>query len=421
MRTSRPFASVFAFAALVCGLGFAAPDASAQVAGTVVISEFRVRGPGTGNPAEASNEFFEIYNKSDAPINIGGWTLRSVTTANVETTRNTFAVGTTIPARGHYLVVGTGYSLSAYPAGGTDLVPTTATGDDALDSPGIGDEDGIALFSSSTTFDATTRIDSVGFAGITNPLYIEGTGLPSHGTNEGEYSFVRKLVTGTPLDQGDNATDFVFVSTTGGTFGAAASVLGAPGPENLSSPVTRNDLRPSLIDPDVAATAPPNRVRSLTPVVNGSQGTLTIRRKFVNMTGQTITRLRFRVVDITTRAAGVAPPAGTADLRVLDSADGTVTDSDTITPIAVKGTEVETPPAQPLGGGLNSSLAVGTITPATPLAPGNSVNVEFRLGVEQTGTFRFFVNVEAIAAPAAPAAPAELKSLRGVSAVERKK
>ena len=38
---------------------------------------------------------------------------------------------------------------------------------------------------------------------------------------------------------------------------------------------------------------------------------------------------------------------------------------------------------------------VGVITLATPLPPGHSVNVGFLLGVEQTGDFRFFINVEA--------------------------
>ena len=38
----------------------------------------------------------------------------------------------------------------------------------------------------------------------------------------------------------------------------------------------------------------------LTPVTNGALGTLSVRRRFTNQTGAAITRLRFRVVDITT-------------------------------------------------------------------------------------------------------------------------
>jgi len=49
-----------------------------------------------------------------------------------------------------------------------------------------------------------------------------------------------------------------------------------------------------------------------------------------------------------------------------------------------------------LGGALNSSLGAGTITLPTPLNPGQSINLQFRLGVQQTGSFKFFFNVEAL-------------------------
>ncbi len=62
----------------------------------------------------------------------------------------------------------------------------------------------------------------------------------------------------------------------------------------------------------------------------------------------------------------------------------------------VEGTTVETPPTQPLGGGFGSTMAAGTITPGTPLMPGGTINLQFLLGVQQTGLFRFFVNIEAL-------------------------
>jgi hypothetical protein len=63
---------------------------------------------------------------------------------------------------------------------------------------------------------------------------------------------------------------------------------------------------------------------------------------------------------------------------------------------AVQGTTLEQPPAQPNGGGFNSTLSVGTVSLAAPLANGASVNVQFLLGIQQTGTFKFFINVEAL-------------------------
>ena len=140
-----------------------------------------------------------------------------------------------------------------------------------------------------------------------------------------------------------------------------------------------------------------NRVRdgAATNPTNAARGTLSFRRKFTNTNQQSVTTLRFRVVDITTlNSPGYAPGNLQADLRVVpsDASNFTVTLS-TGDGVPVAGTQVETPPAQPLGGGLNSSIVL--ITPVE-IAPGASVNVEFNLGVQQNGSFRFFVNVEAL-------------------------
>jgi hypothetical protein len=161
-----------------------------------------------------------------------------------------------------------------------------------------------------------------------------------------------------------------------------------------------------LLDATKGSTASPNRVRDTSAIgPNAANGTLSIRRRFVNNTGAPVTRLRFRVVDIS--AFPVSNPI--ADLRVLSSTAITVTgvaDSATClasngsaaTPctVTVQGTTLETPPAQPLGGALNSSLNAGTIFLAQPLAPGASINLQFLLGVQNTGSFKFFFNIEAL-------------------------
>jgi hypothetical protein len=160
-----------------------------------------------------------------------------------------------------------------------------------------------------------------------------------------------------------------------------------------------------FVDSSVAATAAPNRVRDFTPVTNGTNGTLSIRRRFVNNTGANVTRLRFRVVDI----SALMPPGSIADLRVLDSLAITVngvndsaTCAATGTPstapcsVTVFGTTLEQPPTQSIGGALNSSLNAGTITLPTPLAPGQSINLQFLLGVQNPGNFKFFFNIEAL-------------------------
>jgi hypothetical protein len=143
----------------------------------------------------------------------------------------------------------------------------------------------------------------------------------------------------------------------------------------------------------VSQTVAPNRVRDTTPdpANNSALGTIASRRTFTNNTGAPITRLRFRIYDITT----FPRPVGKADLRVRTSSDVvvTITGGSMVTALA---TTLETPPAQPLSGGLNSSLAAGTVTLGTPLAPGASISINFLFGVQQSGSFHVFVFVEAV-------------------------
>ncbi len=144
-------------------------------------------------------------------------------------------------------------------------------------------------------------------------------------------------------------------------------------------------------------------------MTNGTFGTLSIRRTITNNTGAPVRYLAFRIIDITTAPT---PPTGTADVRALDSEDIEVTVNGE--PVDVRGTFVEQPPVQPNGGGLNSSMAVGFIDIANQLEDGESINVQFLLGIQQTGTYRFYVNIEMINDGLVPEAPVSLKRRKGV-------
>jgi subtilisin-like proprotein convertase family protein len=362
----------------------------------LIISEFRLRGPNGAN-----DEFVELYNNSDSPLNVSttdasaGWALA----ASAGGTRFTVPNGTVIPARGHYLGVNSvGYSLASYPAGNG----TTATGD-ATYTTDIPDNAGLALFNTANpaNFTLANRLDAVGSAVEANTLYKEGTGYVELQTFAIDYSWNRILTTGTPKDTNNNSADFLFAdinatcATVGGSatcIGNAGPHLGAPGPENLSSPIQRNaTVKASLIDPTVNLALPPNRVRDFIPgpAATSTFGTLELRRKFTNNTGASVSRLRFRIVDITT-----FPAVGTADLRPITSVDSVVVTSGG--PVTVRGTTLDQPASQPNGGGFNSSMSAGTVTLATPLANGASINMRFVLGVQAAGSFRFFINVEAL-------------------------
>jgi hypothetical protein len=353
----------------------------------LIISEFRFRGANG-----STDEFLELYNNSDQNITVctadgsTGWAM----VAADAVVRFVLPSGLFIPARAHYLAIGPGYSLSSYGGSATGNLSYTTE---------ISDNTGVALFKTANSLNFTTanRLDAVGFSSA-NSLYRESTGLSSIGTNNGQMSFLRKLNAGVSQDTGDNVADFTFVAADGAVYGTVQSILGAPGPENLSSPIQRNaTVLISLIDPAVAASVAPNRVRDTSAVgPNAAVGTLSMRRTITNNTGGSVTRLRFRVVDITTLyTPGYVLGGSQADMRVLSSNDLTVVITGGSSVIA-RGTTVETPPSQVNGGGLNSSLNVGIITLAQPLGAGQSISVQWLLGVQQSGSFRFFVNVEAL-------------------------
>ncbi len=378
----------------------------APQAGSLIISEFRVRGPNGAN-----DEFIEIYNDFGADHTVNGGGTGYAVAASNGVARCVIPNGTVIPNRGHYLCVNSvGYSLASYPAGNG----TTATGD-ATYTTDIPDNAGIAIFNTSVAgnFTLANRFDAVGSTSEANTLYKEGTGYPALTPFSIDYSFYRDNCgksgsittlgpcpgTGTPIDTNNNAADFIFVDTNGTSAGAGQR-LGAPGPENLSAPINRggNFFKP-LLDPCVASSSPPNRVRDFTsdPANNSTFGTLDIRRTFINVTGANVTRLRFRVVDITTFPA----PSGFADLRprtstsVVVNVDRAPCGSGTSN-VTVQGTTLEQPASQPNGGGFNSSLSAGTITLATPLANNAGLDLRFLIGIQQTGTFKFFVVIEAL-------------------------
>jgi subtilisin-like proprotein convertase family protein len=387
---------------------------------TLIISEFRERGP-----SGANDEFVELYNPSANPVTVStsdasaGWAL----VASDGTARFVVPNGTVIPGRGHYL----GTNSAAYSLGGYSTGDITFTTD-------IPDNSGLALFNTATVanFVLANRLDAVGFTSSPT-LFKEGTGLPTLTPFSIDYAFVRDAcgksgsITnmgacpsgGDVVDTSNNATDFYFVDTNGTSAGAGQR-LGAPGPENLASPIQRNATIPtSLTFPCMASSVAPNRIRDFTsdPGNNSTFGTLNIRRTFTNNTGASITRLRIRIIDLTTFPA----PSGIADLRPRTSSGVTGVSNPCGGTVNIEGTVLEQPPSQLNGGGFNSSMAVSNVSASSlgkgkrggvrtslrpmsdgsfqldaPLTNGSSLNVQFLLGVQQTGTFKFFINVEAL-------------------------
>jgi hypothetical protein len=408
----------------------------------LIISEFRLRGLNGPN-----DEFVEIYNNSDFAHTVNsvdgsssGYALvgssNAVINDNLPATRFVIPNGTVIPARGHFLATNSvGYSLGNYPAGDG----ATATGDITYTIQ-IPDNVGLALFGTSLAFNynLANRIDAVGSDADNNVLYREGLGYAAIPSSALEGSFFRKLpggctgslsgncnsvalVTTTlgpsspyPQDTDNNANDFLY-GDVGATDLGVSRRLSAPGPKNLSAPITGIQdpgLVVSPLDSTMSEDVAPNRVRSTTPgsLQNSTFGTITFRRRITNNLGQPITRLRFRIVDITTLpsiGAGCnvepAPAICAADLRALSANISSVTVSDPATcapasapcNVVVQSTILEGPPVQTFGGGFNSSWSTNDVTAATPLPNGSSINLQFVTGLQQTGVERLYVLIEA--------------------------
>ncbi len=398
--------SVYAKTAIVLAFLTIVAKASAQFGPPahppLVISEFRERGPNG-----ALDEYVEIYNKSNkshtvqAAINSAGYAI----VASDGYTRCVIPTGTVIPARGHFLCVNhSGYSLGSYPAG-----QGTATGD-ATFARDIPDNSGLAIFSTSNqySFNLANRIDAVGPSQV-DALFREGPGFPN-GLNGSQGAFYRDTCgklgdtdnfgpcpnAGLPIDTDDNIRDFVYVNPYG-TYEQQPGrlILGAPGPENLASPIYRGagaDLERTLLDPNVDSWTAPNRSRDLT---SGGAidyfGTLTIRRKFTNRTNSPITALRFRIIDAT------AYFTQAADIRARSIPSAWIFADET--PRWVQGTTLEEPPSQ-IGGAFNSSLSANGISIWSPLMPGDSVNLQFKFGVQHNGLYRFMMVIETLPATA---------------------
>jgi uncharacterized repeat protein (TIGR01451 family) len=380
---------------------------AANTAGALLISELRTSGPGG-----ATDEFVEIYNNSDVPhvVPVGGYGLFKMGATCGDTP---VLVGTipaiTIPARGHFLFTGAGYGLADY--GGTGA----AAGNAPLTSD-IESDHNVALFATTNVANISTanRFDAVGFGGNTGnscDLLLEGTTLPPAAGSTTQHSYFRKLcdfvsgtgctTPGTPKDTNNNSVDFFLANTTATNIGGSQR-LGAPGPENLASPIRRDaNMQLFLLDGGVGVSSVPNRVRDMTPgdPLFAANGTLALRRRIFNSTGSTVTRLRFRVVEITT----IPLVAGDADVRAMttptDVAGVTIT-NDTVTcggpascTVTVKKTTLETPPAQPNAGGWNSTL---TVDIPGGMPNNSSVNIQLLLGVQQAGNFRYYIIVEAL-------------------------
>ena len=384
-------------------------NAQSQTASPLIISEFRLRGTGGAN-----DEFIEIYNPTafdHTVISISGTGYGIASSDGI--TRASIPNGTVIKPKQHYLIVGSAYSLANY--GGT----SAAVGNTNYASD-IPDNMGIAIFNNNTGDDSYTlanRLDAVGSATEANTLYKEGTGYPVLGTMNLQSAIRRKTYNSVPQDSDNNVIDFELVEPNGTTNGSPHR-KGAPGPENMNSPVARNsNVIITRIDQTVGPLAEPNVYRNPTPQGTiAPLGTIEFRYRITNNTGMNLTRVRLRLDSL------IAPVgSGNAELWAITSSPITVFPvNDPVNcelpfsppcTITVLETTIESPPAQPNGGGINSSWS-SNITTANYFPAGASMNIRVVFGVHQKGDYHLSFTPEVLpyAAAVGPVPPPEMIS-----------
>src|SRR6185436_9584619 len=163
-------------------------------AGTFLISELRTSGPNG-----AGDDFVEVYNNTDTPLTVAasdataGYGLFKMG-ADCNATPvliGTIPNGTVIPARGHYLFVGSSYSLANYGGTGAAAGNLTLTAD-------IEDDANVGIFNTANVANLSTltRLDAVGFGLNTLNncnLLREGSTLTAVAGSTTEHSFFRQL------------------------------------------------------------------------------------------------------------------------------------------------------------------------------------------------------------------------------------
>jgi len=194
----------FALALSFIAISFVPPSTGA-VSSTVVISEFRTRGPNGGN-----DEFIELYNLSTSPVNIGGWRIRGSSASGGTGNRAIVTSGVTLQPGCHYLVTNSaGYS------GGVAGDQTYTTG--------IVDIGGIALTQSDGTI-----VDQVGLS--SGSAFKEGAVLAAL-TTSADRSYERKPggAAGNGVDTDVNSNDFELTTPSTPQNSSAPCITSGPG------------------------------------------------------------------------------------------------------------------------------------------------------------------------------------------------
>ena len=104
-RPQNKIISSIGVAALVAGTLLVAPAAHAAVGADAPVVINEIYGGGGASGAVRTNDFIELYNTTDAPVELAGWSVQYKSASGASWTGSTTLSGS-IPANGHFLVSG---------------------------------------------------------------------------------------------------------------------------------------------------------------------------------------------------------------------------------------------------------------------------------------------------------------------------
>lgn len=182
----------------------------------VIITE--VYGAGGNSGAILKNDFIELYNTTNSPINIGGWSVQYYSATGTAANVTTIPAGTIIPAKSHFLI------QQAGGANGSELYQPDLTGSIAMAAA----SGKVILFTFNTAVTTTSDINSIiGHSnfkdyvpyGASTPVWGSAVGTISTTT-----SATRKMVAGEYVYTQNIGNDFEVVTPTPQNTGKYRSV-----------------------------------------------------------------------------------------------------------------------------------------------------------------------------------------------------
>ncbi len=195
-----------------------APTVTPLTARTLLISAFRLSGPGGAN-----DWYVELFNHGATPINTNGLTLALASKSGKEVLSFALTADQVIAPYGTYLVAGSAYSLSVTAQRTNGVIPDQQQAVLPFESA-----TGVSLFAGLPT--TTNRLDAAGTS-FTN--FSEGAPLFLLNGSLAEHAFVRRFVTTTqPQDTQDNRADFVLVAPTAETINGQTPMVRSVAPRN---------------------------------------------------------------------------------------------------------------------------------------------------------------------------------------------